>query len=73
MDYIDWPNGYFSLICEYFAKLCCLFHHHSSRRQIFGYRFSIYGAKKSTYILENQLMPFSILIRYLPFFNDLKI
>jgi hypothetical protein len=66
MDFIDWPNGYFSFNCEYFTKLCCFFDHRASLRQISRYRISVYGTKKSTPVLENNLKSFSIGIRHMP-------
>ena len=66
MDLIDWPNGNFSLICKYFSRLCFIYNHSASQRQISRYRVSIYGIKKSTPILEDQLVPLFILIQYLP-------
>ena len=62
MDFIDWPNGYISLNCEYFAKLRSFFTHFPCRSQISGHRISIYGTKKSTPVLENYLKPFFIFI-----------
>jgi len=65
MDFIDCPNGYFSIICEYFAELCCFFAHRSSQLQISHNRISVYGTKKSTPVLENNLKCFSIVIRHM--------